>query len=186
MPEASRFAGSTREAQAAYEFCTEVAAAIAPLAVEMLFVFDADEKSADFRERIGTASHDRAVFLRVRELENLFLDATLLHRGLAERCRLAELETPSFGAVAAKLEELLASREDLDLYPRGTPGDTPDPMVVRGSAVLRRLWWELATAEYDKVRDGERLARASLETGGGELSPLAEILGRVCGRDLMA
>jgi predicted ATPase len=182
MPEASRFAGSKREAQAAYDFCSEVAKVIAPVAVDMLFVFDADEKSADFRERIGKASHDRGEFLPAREIENLFLKPELLQRGLAERCELAELEAPDLTTVTEKFNKLLAKRDDLELYPRGTPIDGDALQVVRGSRLLKRLWWDLATAEYDKVRDGERLAKASLESGGEELAPLAAILDRVAGR----
>lgn len=179
MPEASRFAGSKREAQAAYDFCTEVAKVIAPLAVDMLFVFDTDQKSADFRKRIQEASHDRAEFLPARELENLFLKPELLYRGLAERCELAELGAPTLKAVTAKLDELLAKRDDLDLYPRGTPTEGDPLQVVRGSSLLKRMWWDLATAEYEKVRDGERLAKASLDKGGEELAPLAKILERI-------
>jgi hypothetical protein len=185
MPESSRFAGSRREAQAAYDFCTEVAEAIAPLAVDMLFVFDVDDKPVEFRERINIASHGRVVFLPVRELENLFLEPALIHRGLTQRCELAELEAPTLDTVTAKLEELLAKRDDVHLYPRGTSAEADASEVVRGSAVLKRLWWDLATAEYDKVRDGERLAKVSLETGGDELAPLTEILERIAGRDPM-
>jgi predicted ATPase len=184
MPESSRFAGSTREAQAAYDFCSEVAAAIAPLAVEMLFVFDADEKSPEFRERIRKASHDRAEFLPVREMENLFLNPVLLHQGLAQRCELAEITAPTLGAVEARLKELLAERDNTDLYPRGSTDAKDDLAVICGSAVLKSLWWDLATAGYDKVRDGERPARASLETGGHELVPLTKILERVSGRSV--
>jgi len=179
MPESSRFAGSTREAQAAYDFCTEVAQAIAPLAVDMLFVFDTDEKSADFRKRIQEASHDRAVFLPVRELENLFLKPALLQRGLAARCELAELEAPDLETVTAKLDELLSKRDDPDLYPRGTSTEEDALKVVRGSSLLKRLWWDLVTADYDKVRDGERLARAALDMESDALEPLVEILGRI-------
>ena len=103
MPEASRFAGSTREAQAAYDFCAEVAKVIAPLAVQMLFVFDADEKSADFGERIQKASHDRAEFLPVRELENLFLEPELLHRGLVALCELEEIRGARSGNCHSKI-----------------------------------------------------------------------------------
>jgi predicted ATPase len=183
MPESSRFASSTRESRAAYDFCAEVAAAIAPLAVEMLFVFDADEKPIEFRERINTASHDRAVFLPVRELENLFLKPALLHRALVERCELAEIGAPTLDAVTAKFEELMAKRGDPDLYPRRSPVETDNLAAVRGSTLLKYLWWDLATAEYDKVHDGERLAKASLKTGGEELVPLAEILERISGRN---
>lgn len=181
MPEASRFAGSNREAQAAYDFCNEVAKAIAPLAVDMLFVFDADEKSADFREQIQKASHDRVEFLSVRELENLFLRPELLQRGLAARCELADIEPPDLETVTAKFDELIAEHDDPDLYPRGTSTEEDDLQVVKGSSLLKRLWWDLVRADYDKVRDGERLAKASLKTGGEELAPLAEILDRIAG-----
>jgi energy-coupling factor transporter ATP-binding protein EcfA2 len=182
MPGTSRFAGSTREAQAAYDFCSEVAKVIAPLAVDMLFVFDADEKSADFRKRIQEASHDRAIFLPVRELENLFLKPVLLQRGLAALCELADLPPPELECVTAKFDELIAEHDDPDLYPGGTSTEEDDLKVVRGSSLLKRLWWDLVRADYDKVRDGELLAKACLETGGEELAPLAEILERIAGQ----
>jgi hypothetical protein len=78
-----------------------------------------------------------------------------------------------------KFDELLAKRDDLDLYPRGTTTEDDSLQVVRGSSLLKRLWWDLATAEYDKVRDGERLARAALDMESDALEPLVKILGRI-------
>jgi hypothetical protein len=51
-------------------------------------------------------------------------------------------------------------------------------VAVKGSRLLKRLWWDLATTDYDKLRDAERLARASLAAGGQELAPLTAILDR--------
>lgn len=180
MPDASRFAAkSRRQADAAYRFCGEVARAIAPLAVRMLFVFDADEKSAEFRDQIHTASGERSTFLPVRELENMFLDSALLQPVLATLCQQAERAAPDLEAVTAGLAELLNAHDDHDLYPHGPPEAGSERTVVRGSRVIGRLWWKLAVADYEKVRDGERLARAALQGGGQHLQPLIEILDRL-------
>jgi predicted ATPase len=179
MPEASRFARSNREAEAIYDFCAEVAKVIAPVAVQMLFVFDADEKSNDFRKGVQEASHDRAEFLPVRELENLFLEPELLHRGLVALCELEGLEAPGLETIRAKFDELLDSRDDRDLYPQGTSPEDNVLKVVRGYSLLKRLWWDLVVADYDKVCDGERLVKAALDTESDALEPLVEILDRI-------
>jgi hypothetical protein len=77
------------------------------------------------------------------------------------------------------MDELLASHEDDDLYPLGLPEGRDAREVVRASRLMNRLWWDLATADYDKVRDGQRLARAALDTGSDVLDPLIEILARI-------
>lgn len=70
---------------------------------------------------------------------------------------------------------------DRELYPTGMSEGHDAQEVVRGSSILARLWWEFATAHYDKVRDGERLARAALSAGGAALKPLTEILRQLAG-----
>lgn len=77
------------------------------------------------------------------------------------------------------MNELLAAHEDDDLYPFGLPEGRDAREVVRGSRLMKRLWWDLATADYDKVRDGERLARAALDAESDVLAPLVEILARI-------
>ena len=181
MPEASRFAArSQSKADATFRFCAEVARAVRPVAVRMLFVFDGDEKSEQFRQRLQESSGGRAEFLPVRELENLFLRADLLYRGLTALCEQAEIPAPDLPTVGAKLDDLLLQHDDPDVYPLGALKEGQNAKaVIRGSKVLGRMWADLALADYDKVADGERLARASIETGGDELAPLAHILERL-------
>jgi hypothetical protein len=157
----------------------QIASAIAPVAVQMLFVFDADEKSGEFRQQIQEVSGDRATFLPVREVENLFLAAPLLHRGLINLCEQCELDPPGEETVSQQLEEILGRREDQEIFPAGPPDAGEELVVVKGSQVLKTLWSDLLEAEYRKVQDGERLARASLEADNHELAPLVEILERL-------
>jgi hypothetical protein len=180
MPEASHFAAKSRkQADAAYRFCTQVASAIMPVAVQMLFVFDRDEKPPEFQNRMKDVSADRAAFLPVRELENLFLDVDLLHAGLTSLCGQYELGVPDRAKIAEMLDELVHNYDSKDLYPAGRPSTGEDLRVVRASRVLAEVWWDLIEVEYDKVRDGERLARASLAAGGSALTPLVEIIERL-------
>jgi hypothetical protein len=52
-----------------------------------------------------------------------------------------------------------------------------DPeFVVKGSAVLKRLYDDFAASEYDKVRDGARLTELALEICALRLEPLREVL----------
>jgi AAA domain, putative AbiEii toxin, Type IV TA system/AAA domain len=177
MPEASRFAAkSHKQAEAAYRFCTQVASAIAPVAVQMLFVFDRDEKPPEFQERMKNISAHQAVFLPVRELENLFLDADLVHAGLADLCEQYGIATPESVAVADKLNEIVGRYDSRELYPAGPPSEGESLSLIKGSRALAEVWWDLTEAEYDKVRDGERLARASLASGAHKLKPLVEIV----------
>lgn len=180
MPEASHFAAKSRkQADAAYRFCTQVASAIMPVAVQMLFVFDLDEKPPEFQDRMKDVSADRAAFLPVRELENLFLDVDLLHAGLTSLCGQYELDIPDKATVAETLDELVHSYDSKELYPAGRPSTGEELRVVRASRVLAEMWWKLIEVEYDKVRDGERLTRASLAVGGSALTPLVEIIERL-------
>jgi hypothetical protein len=70
MPDAaSRFSStSTHQAEATYRFLEDVVTAIAPLPVQMVFLFDSDEKTPEHRGKIEEASKGSAVFLPVREL----------------------------------------------------------------------------------------------------------------------
>ncbi|HYV16864.1 MAG TPA: AAA family ATPase [Conexibacter sp.] len=180
MPEAvSRFtARSRRQAESAFRFCSDVGRAITPLSLRMLFLFDLDEKTVEEQASIDQASAGRAVFLGVRELENLFLDAALLHAGLERLCSDQGIEPPEAQTVSDALAELLGRHSDSNLYPQGTPTAGDERKVVRGSRVLKALWWEFATAEYDKVGDGRALAELALETNEKLLSPLGDVLQR--------
>lgn len=161
--------------EAAYQFCAEAARAISPLPVRMRFLFDSDEKSAEFREKIRAASDNRATFLPVRELENLFLDPALLYAALQLVTTSLELTVPSLDHVANKLERLVDEVSDEELYPDGPPAG--DPLsAVRGSRVLQRLWWKFALAPYDKVRDGGALAEIALNERREVLAPLLEVV----------
>jgi predicted ATPase len=178
MPEsASRFSStSTRQADATYRFLEDVATAIAPLPVRMLFLFDMDEKTPEHRARIETASGGAAVFLPTRELENLFLDADLLTRALQERAELVGVEPPTSDEVQAKLDDMLTRHEDRSLFLRTPPAGDDPRHLVRGAEVLRRLYWGTTQSAYDKVSDGKRLAELAKQHKPELLEPLRAIV----------
>ena len=181
MPEAaSRFASSSpKRAEAAHRFCTESIAAITPLNLDVRFLFDRDEKSEKLRDGISAASGGRAHFLPVRELENLFLSGDALELAIRDRCRLVEQSEPAPGAVARRLREVLDEHDDGALFPRGLSVGQDPVAVVKGSEVLKRLYWEFTTSDYDKVRDGIHLAEIVRQTCGAALDPLRAVLARV-------
>lgn len=176
---ASRFSSkSARQAEATYAFCSQVAAAVAPLPVTMRFLFDRDEKTLEVIASIEQQSRGQAVFLEVREVENYFLDVQLLTEELADRCAALDLGAPNQDAVDTRLHELLAERTNGELFPGGPPDANGDAAkVVRGSKVLAALYWEFAQSEYDKVKDGEALATRANKRHPGLLSPLTDLLG---------
>jgi hypothetical protein len=147
----------------------------------MRFVFDADEKSEAFREQMQAASSQQAIFLPVRELENCFLDSPLIVAALNELTSGLGLGPPDPRAVQDSLANLLAEEENAELYPAGRTASVEAGFEVKASVVLDRLWWEFATARYDKVRDGRALARIALAEHRQLLDPLTQIL-----RDLIA
>ena len=165
MPEAAaRFSSaSARQAEATYRFCSDVVDAITPLPVKMLFLFDSDEKTPEHRQRIEEASQGRARFLSVRELENLFLDAELLELALVERAALIDRPAPTRETIQRWLDDHLELLDDRQLFPRPLAvGERPLDRV-RGSEVLRRLYWDVMTSEFDKVSDGKRLAELAAQ-----------------------
>jgi hypothetical protein len=178
MPaEASRFSSENeRRADATYQFCDEVSAAVAPLAVSMRFLFDPDDKSDDMKERIEKASRGRAVFLPVRELENLFLSARVIHASLVERSELLDQPAPSLADVVSELQETLRKTDDRKLYPRGLQTGEREESRVRGSEVLQRLYWNFTTSDYDKPDDARRLAQLAQEHEPAALEPLRGVL----------
>ena len=180
MPDTSRFSSrSTAQAEATYRFCESIVRAVSPLPIKLRFLFDADEKDAELKQRIVEASGGRAEFLPVRELENLFLDAAFIHEALTERCELVEREPPTEQQVSERLEALLAEVEDRQLFPIG-PGTDDDPRAhVVGSKVLQTLYWEFTLSDYDKVRDGRRLAEALRAASSDRLQPLIDVLRRL-------
>jgi predicted ATPase len=176
---ASRFSSkSPRQAEATYAFCSQVAAAVAPLRVTMRFLFDRDEKTPDVLAAIQEQSRGQAVFLEVREVENYFLDGALLTEELVERCRALDIEAPEDGAIGARLHELLRERTNPALFPGDAPDENNEPTkVVRGSKVLAALYWEFAQSEYDKVKDGEALATRAKTRYPRLLSGVTDLLG---------
>jgi hypothetical protein len=98
MPDSSRFsARSSKQATATYRFCSSVVSAISPLPVAIRFLFDRDEKSPDVISAIKQSSGNRALFLPVRELENLLLDGDFLETAIRARCEDLEIATPNEG-----------------------------------------------------------------------------------------
>lgn len=179
MPGASRFSSrSQRQAEATYRFCNDVTAAVAPLPITMRFLFDVDEKSPELINGITNASGGRARFLPVRELENLFLEETVLHKALSEHADALERKAPLLNDVRAALYENLGSLADSSLYPRGAGAETEDDQrrLIVGSEVLKRIYWLFGNVEYDKVADGRRLAELVIETDPPRLQPLFEVV----------
>jgi len=151
MPDWMRsLSSSERKAESTVRFCEAVRDAIMPFKVPSLFVFDADEKTDDFKERITAATGNRARFLPARELENLFLVPAAIQKVLANPCSAAGTPIPSVNVVTRSLEELLHHTDDRKLY-KIDPG-APDPAKVVGSEVLNQLWWQLTTTSYDKIK----------------------------------
>jgi energy-coupling factor transporter ATP-binding protein EcfA2 len=175
---ASRFSSSSpKQAEATYAFCSEVVEAVSPLPVTMRFLFDRDEKTPEMLQTIQERSRGQALFLDVREVENFFLDVELLTEELAERCRALERDEPPREVVEKKLNELLGNVADRELFPGGPPSTGADQAVdVRGSKVLESLYWEFTCSEYDKVKDGEALAKRAAQSRPRLLRDLRDIL----------
>jgi hypothetical protein len=178
MPgDAARFAAqSEKKASDAYRFCEEVSDAIAPLPVMMKFLFDADEKPEAFQDTMKARSKGRAVFLSCRELENLFLHPEAVVAAITDRCHELELPLPDRAAITMRLEELLAEVANPRYFPSGAAPGVPASEIVRGSAILRDLFYEFAKSEYDKVKDAPVMVRHTYETVPSDLDPLVKIL----------
>ena len=178
MPQGpSRFASTAKKrAEAAYAFLTGLAEAIAPLPIEMTFIFDLDEKDTSERERISAASGGRALFLTVRELENLFLDSDLLTVALTQRAQSAGLDPPRRDEVERELDQLLADAADTSLFPGGCEAGQDPRVVTRGSAVLGALFTKFAASEYDKALDARLLTELALKERPIVLDPLRVII----------
>jgi hypothetical protein len=173
---ASRFSPrSPKQAEATYRFCRDVTSAISPLPVTMRFLFDSDEKGEDVKQQIVEASGERASFLPVRELENLFLDADLIATAVRERCELFDLDFPGNDAIERALEEVLTRTSDRRLFPEDPKGCDPRD-VVRGSAALDSIFWEITTSRYEKVADGRAFAEIALRDKPTALDPLRAVL----------
>lgn len=175
MPEGvSRFATTKeKKAKAAYSFLHELTDAVAPLPIEMSFLFDRNDKGEQQRARIDAASGRRAHFLAVREIENFFLDGRLIASALAVRAKETGQPAPGVAQVEENLDQLLAETSDSQLFPAGAPGANTARADIKGSEVLKRLFGKLLLREYDKVRDARLLAElADREI----LAPLAELV----------
>jgi hypothetical protein len=174
MPDWIRsLSSSERRAESVVRFCEAVRAAITPFKVPSVFVFDTDEKTEAFKERIVAATGNRARFLPVRELENLLLVPAAINKVLGEVCLAVGMPTPTVNVVAHDIKQLLAQTDDRKLY-KIDPG-TPDPAKIVGSEVLGRLWWKWASTSYDKVEYGDKLVKAVDECEPDRLELLREL-----------
>jgi energy-coupling factor transporter ATP-binding protein EcfA2 len=174
---ASAFTGTpSRQGRALFDFCDEVTSAVASNSPRTAFVFDLDEKSSQDRAELSRASGDRAFFLEVRELENLFLDAAVIAPVLNAVAEGAGITPSSVKEVDARLNRILRDTHDKQLYPGGKGHSQ-----VRGSAVLRRLWWDVAIAPYEKAAYADALTRSALENAPSALEPLRDVLRSVIG-----
>lgn len=146
---------------------------------EQLFLFDTDEKTDEAKGRILEASRGLAEFLPVRELENLFLQADVLHAAITARCGELELDEPSESAVADELQDQLARMDDDELYPLGLE-DGADPLErVKASKLIGRLFWKFARSDYDKAEDARLLTEVTLRMKPSALDPLRLVLSRL-------
>ncbi|MEA2581101.1 MAG: hypothetical protein QOE83_1993 [Actinomycetota bacterium] len=177
MPFPSHLASSSPKGAAkTYAFLREVVAAITPLTLPMLFMFDADEKTSDVRLTMEEASGGLARFLPVREIENYLLDAECIHALLERRCDEYDLPTPTLADVRAALGEELARHGDGDLYPRGLSTADSETGRVVGSELLNRLWRKFLNGEYQKVADGSNLATLALKQDPNRFAKIREWL----------
>ena len=180
MPDASRFSGRSRQkAEATYRFCSEIISAVSPLPVKTVFLFDRDEKTAEIVSQIEESSGGRAIFLPVRELENLFLDPSLIVAAIQARCRELDLAERSNEDISARFEALLQATDDRKVWPRKPVGDEEPLRIVRGSAILAVLYWEFTTSEYDKPLDAKVLTELALARTPALLQPLRDALDAV-------
>lgn len=171
MPDAIRAsARAKRQAKAASEMCAAIAEAVLPVHVRMAFLFDSDERSAETKAQITEATAGTARFLPVREMENLLLSPIAIQSQLAALCRSLGASEPTLHDIEVDLDELIGDTASRDLYPEGAERPSADRVV--GSEVLTRLFRKWATSEYDKVRDGEQLARRVVAVDGSRLEPL--------------
>lgn len=177
MPGSSRFsARSSKQATATYNFCASIVSAISPLPVAIRFLFDKDEKSPEVIAAIEESSGNRALFLPVRELENLFLDADFLEVAIRTRCEDLELEAPTEGEVRARFGALMADVENRDLYVAEPSSDDARLVEVRASRVLNQLYHEFTNSEYRKTTDGRALTELALDHMPHLLDPLRAVL----------
>ncbi len=159
MPDVLRAAGaSSRNATKAMDVFESVREAISPIKVQPLFVFDGDEKTEELKARIQTATGNRARFLPVRELENLFLSPAIIYSVLSQLCIEVEHTVPTLGDIDKELEDILSQTDNLTFYSHYP--DKPDKDKAVGSHILNALWLKWAETEYDKVKDGRKLANA--------------------------
>ena len=177
MPDSSRFsARSSKQAEATYRFCSSVVSAISPLHINIKFLFDRDEKTPDVMNAIKQNSGNRALFLEVRELENLFLVPDFLETAVRARCEDLELEPPAEGEVEARFRALLADVENRQLYAVPPSSEDERRAQVRGSRLLSELYWEFTTSEYNKSADGKALTELALDHAPQLLDPLRGVL----------
>jgi hypothetical protein len=175
MPDWIRSAASSAaKAQATVGFCEAVRLAVVPVRVESLFVFDGDERPEALRDQIAEATDERARFLSVREIENLFLRASTICPVLADVCIGASRPAPSEAQVEADLHDLLAEIANPKLYRAAV--EAADATKVIGSQVLEALWWKWALATYDKVEDGPRLLAQVLGHHVEDLQPFTSLV----------
>lgn len=174
---ASRFAGkSDKQANEVYRFCEQVSAAVAPLPITMRFLFDRDEKPAQFIETLERRSNDRARFLACRELENMFLHSDAVVSAIRERAADLDLNVPDAEPIRARLTELLADTKNVALFPSGVDDGADVKRIVKGSAVLDDLFFTFTKSQYDKVKDASMMVRHVYKAAPGELEDLMAAL----------
>lgn len=181
MPVAASAFSAKRERHAAnaFRFCEEVVDAVTPLGVEMLFLFDREDRDEVQLTQIQRASGGRAEFLEVRESENLFLDVRLLSQALSRRCVECGLQPPTEADIDGELQTHLANTDSSELFGRQRASHADARSTVRGSVVLDKLFWRYTSTPYRKVPDGRALTEAALELDANILAPLRALLARL-------
>lgn len=165
---------SEKNAQAAMDFFEAVQKAVMPYKVPTLFVFDADEKTEDLKQKVSAATKGRGRFLPVRELENLFLVPSAIQQVLAKLCAQVDRPAPTVDEIAEDMRQFIADTTDRQLY-KLVPA-SPDSSRIVGSALLDKLWKKWANAEYIKVVYGPELVNAVNEQKPVALEPLRELV----------
>jgi hypothetical protein len=100
----------------------------------------------------------------------------LLKLALVERAELLGIEAPSNELIQEKLNEMLQAHDDKSLFSRPPPVGADPRESVRGSEVLRRLYWDATVSPHDKVSDGKRLAELASRHNPELLEPLRMIV----------
>ena len=74
------------------------------------------------------------------------------------------------------MQALLADTSNRELYNYKEAPVGPDEALVIGSHVLKKLWWEFADSQYDKVAYARILAKEVIKYDPAKLEPLRALL----------